>query len=53
MKGKIKGGALLIAGASDDYRSGIVSYGKTMKIIDLIKDYESGKLTLKELNRIW
>lgn len=53
MKNEILGGALLIAGAHDDYLSSFVDFTKTLARIELIKKYESGELTLKQLNDEW
>lgn len=53
MEDKILGGALLIAGAREDYISGLADKEKTLIRVALIKRYELGDLTLKDLNGIW
>ena len=53
IKEKILGGALLISGAYLDHAYDLESFRKTLYRIELIKMYESGELTLKQLNEIW
>ncbi len=53
MKKKILGGVLLIASAADDYWNHGINKEKTEIRIKLIKAYESGKLSLQQLNEVW
>ena len=43
----------MIAGIWEDYESGLISQRTMENRVGLIKEYESGELTLKELNSIW
>ena len=50
---KILGGAFLISGLYDDYISNTIDKKKVLARLDLIDRYESGDLSLQELNKIW
>ena len=53
MYDEILGGALLIAGIWEDYESGLISQRTMENRVSLIKKYESGLITLQDLNRVW
>jgi len=53
MKTKIKGGALLWNGVCDDFWSRFIDMIEVKMRFSLINRYESGELSLKNLNKIW